>query len=358
MGFEHWRNMPEQDVTKKNKEEREMSRRSFLKAAGAASIVAGGVMAFNKIDKILDWFEEDEENEDIESIANGGEEVSKEVEKRELSEAEKIAKEILDTFNLPAVGRRFDPQVFTKDFYMAQQFQESRGRKELESGSKAKGVYQNKADSVVEVVEYLNFLRESTADGPANERVDYTGPESITMEQAEEVSEYFKEVANYGRATGKLYLQAIHDPEYKYCDGKPNKDVFRGLSPKEQQERLLIAYHDGPAQRINPKGATKNGRDYVKYVFEHMETIADLRDRFEKAGMSRDLDYAILKIMRELERGENRNTKKHPHARETAINLWMKKLQKAHMDLWRKTGNPEERISNDVIRDIFPKDKK
>lgn len=357
MGFENWREAPDQNVAKrereKDKDEEGMSRRGFLKAAGVATVAAGGVMAFNKIDRILDLFDKDEEFEEIEEI-----EEKPRVEQRELSEAEKIAKEILDTFNLPAVGRRFDSKVFTKDFYMAQQFQESRGRKELESGSNAKGVYQNKADSVVEVVEYLDFLRDSTADGPAEARVDYLGPETISDKQAEEVSEYFKVVADYGRATGKLYLQAIHDPEYKYCDGKPNKDVFRGLPVKEQQERLLVAYHDGPAQRVNPKGASPNGRDYVKYVFEHMETIADLRSRFEKAGMSRDLDYAILKLMRELERKENRNNKEHPHARETAINFWIKKLQDAHMELWKKTGNPEDKISSDTIREMFPKAKK
>jgi hypothetical protein len=359
MRIEEWKNFSDnknKNRRRSQKEEVNSGRRKFLKLMGASGVALAGASVVKKLDNIFDWLDEDEKKEEVKKVEEIEEEdESSHVERRELKGAEKIAQEILDTFNLPAMRRRIDSEVFTKDFYMAQQFQESRGEKEAESKAGARGVYQNKPVSVMEVVEYLDFLRDKTADSPVDEKIDYLGPESLNREEAEEVSKWFTKVANYGRATGKLYLQSIHDPEYKYNNGKPNKDIFRGKSAREQQKRLLVAYHDGPAQRVNPSGASENGKNYVKYVFKHMETIEDLRTRLEKAGMSPDLDYAILKIMRELERKENKNTKENPKRREEVINFWLKKLQDSHMALWRKTGDVDDRISNREIRAVFSK---
>jgi hypothetical protein len=156
----------------------------------------------------------------------------------------------------------------------------------------------------------------------------------------------FLEKSDFGRATGKLFLLSMHDKKTAY-NNPPNPDVFRSKSPKKQQELLLLAYHDGPARRLNPEKASENGKNYVLFVRQHMATIADLRNRLERAEMSRDLDYSILKILQELDRKENQGRT------EEVINHWLKKLQEAHMVMWAQNDNFGQPLKNDEVRRIF-----
>jgi hypothetical protein len=329
MGFEN-----SGELNKKNKEDelKDPGRRKFLKdlligSAGLAVSVSPLRKAFGE-----------EKKKEIKTI-------KPKIEKFEFN-AEKIAQEILRAYNSSAISCRFNPEVFTQDFFMAQQFQESRGDYQAESSSGARGVYQNKPVSVKDVIEYLAFLRKYTRNLPASQRCDYNGPNSISLKEAEEISKLFLEKADYGRATGKLYLLSIHDKESKY-NNSPNPDVFRSKSPERQQELLLLSYHDGPSCRLHPEKASENAKEYVHLVKKCMKTIADIRDRFERAGISRNLNYAILKILQELDRKENRNKSKE------VISHWLEKLQQAHRKKWQENGNIKESLNIEEISKIF-----
>jgi hypothetical protein len=381
MGFGNFNNQPEFIIkgnenelanSKKNNDDPEdPAKRIFIQGGAAFLAVAGGIALDEKIRKIFNGHDDSatypenqvkataevkhpkpgmkqkegaiEEKVTAKNTVEPAKPEKKEM--RELTGAEKIAEEILRTYNSPAVSQRFDSKVFTKDFVMAQQFQETRYDSSLVSSAGARGVYQNIDESITDVLKYLGFLRKHTANESADKRVDYAGPARISKQEVSDIGALFKQKDDYGRSVGKLYLLSIHDPETDY--NTKNRDVFRGKSPAEQQRLLLISYHDGPGQRLNPSGVSENGRNYVEKVFKHKEVIAGLRDSLQRSGMSRELDYAIIKIMKEMERKENRQ-----RPEETKI-AWLKKLQLAHMEKWKKTGDYNAKLSVAEIGRIF-----
>lgn len=375
-GFSNWEKLHEEDYKefkpdwKKNKRKNEpvnINRRKFLVTSVYGALGVASLVAMGRLDDAIDFFSQDKEleekkDEELEikqpktkkpedvsdALEPDGIKQENQLDKsREKHYApEKIAQEILRAYNIPAVARRFDQDVFTKDFFMAQQFQESRGNQAAESNAGARGVYQNRPESVMGVVRYLAFLRRETGGFPAGERCDYAGPDNVSREEADKISALFLEKSDFGRATGKLFLLSMHDEATAY-NNPPNPDVFRSKSPEEQQKLLLLAYHDGPVCRLHPEDASENGKDYVAFVRQHMDKIADLRNRLQQAEMSRDLDYSILKILQELDRKENQAKD------EEVINHWLKKLQEAHMAMWAKNDNFGQPLKNNEIRKIF-----
>lgn len=357
------------------KEERiSLERRNFLKKSAIG--VLGLLASMKGLDKAIDFFSQDEKQEKKNLIKDFDEQETDEIATKEpetrkpdnipeaikpesnlkenkgdnkhekIFSAEELAQELLRVHNSSAITRRFDRNVFTKDFFIAQQFQESRGDHTAESSAGARGVYQNKPKSVIAVVKFLNLLREKTKNLPKEDCCDYTGPKDISIEEARKVSALFLKKADYGRAVGKLYLLVIHDQDSKY-NNPPNPDVFRSKPISRQQELLLLAYHDGPPRRRYPEKASEKAKQYVRLVKRYMEIIANLRDLFEKAEMSRDLDYAILKILQELDRKENRNKTKE------VVYKWLRELQKAHMAKWKDTENFKKPLDNHEIRKLF-----
>lgn len=336
MGFES-----SGELNKKNGEDelKNPGRRKFLK-----DLLIGSAGLAVSVSPLGEAFGE-EKKEKIKTVKPKTEKFINDSREREFN-AEELAQEILRVYNSPAVACRRDPKVFTTDFSMAQQFQESRGEHDKESSSGARGVYQNKAISVKDVIEYLSFLRNHTRYLPTNRRCDYHGPSSISLKKAEEISKLFLKKADYGRATGKLYLLLIHDKESKF-NNPPNPDVFRSKSPERQQELLLLSYHDGPSCRHYPEKVSENAKKYVQLVRKHMKTIAGIRNRFEQVGIPRDLNYAILRILQELDRKENRNKS------DEVISHWLEKLQQAQRQKWKKSGNTREFLSVEEIRKLF-----
>jgi len=375
MEYKGWGNL--------NKEEEINSeRRKFLKKSALGFF--GVVASVKALDKVLDFFSQDVDDENekkADDINNNNENIKEELDKNEIEikkprtkksqkisdvikpekslskgrqenlvekilNAEEMAEEVLRVYNSPALLRRFDESIFTKDFFIAQQFQESRGDYTAESSAGARGVYQNKPESVIDVVRFLALLREKTKDLPRGERCDYVGQDDISEEDAKKISALFLKKADYGRAVGKLYLLSIHDKDSKW-NNDPNPDVFRSKSPKKQQELLLLSYHDGPSRRRNPQNASQDAKKYLNLVERHMRVIVDIRSRLEKAEMSKDLDYAILKILQKLDNRESRNKT------EEVISYWLQKLQKRHINKWKQDNNFGQPLNNNEIRSLF-----
>jgi len=267
--------------------------------------------------------------------------------KLERIRAEVLAEEILRVYNSPAISCRFDSDVFAKNFVIAQQYEESRYRADAESDAEAVGVYQVKPEAICEVIKFLSFLRGLTDGAEEKYRCDYQGPDMITETQAEAIGDVLKKKkSDYGRAVGKLYLLAMHDKNSAF-NNSPNRDVFRGKSPEEQQDLLLVAYHDGPSMRLRPERASRFGKEYVVAVHRRIKIIENLRKKLARAGLSEDLDYAIIKIMREMERKENR---KDPYA---AADRWIVILRRAQLAKWKKEGK-DRFLEEAEIKSLFP----
>jgi len=317
--------VPPQDKEDDDLEEK-INRRKALKkifkfGVGTAAVMVGvkgmdelfpeeeGVK--NKINKNTEQKEKDQINQsrgteevdnknpdkNIEKISEQPKQVEeRETERIEVNEnmnAEEIAKEILRVFETKEIYKKMPADVFTSDFFIAQQFQESRYKKESKSSLGASGVYQNLSSSIIDVVKYLDTLRRK-------EKVDYRGPSRINHRRAEEIKKLLSKEENCGRAIGKSYLLSIYDPNYKY-NQSPNKNVFIGKSPKEVQKLLMIAYHDGPSARFNPEECSKNAKNYYRSIFNFMNEIKVIRKNLSEFDFSGEEDYAVMLILRELD---------------------------------------------------------
>jgi len=300
-----------------NNSEADMNRRQALKkmlkiGAGTAAVMIGAK-------KISELLPEEKEEADDNQAGKKSEAVQQEQPRQDLNQAEpdsartdqgkenkkrtaevnekmnpeEIAEEILRAFYNNEVVSKMPPEVFTPDFFIAQQFQESRYDKTRVSRDGASGVYQNLPVSIMEVVEYLNALRKK-------ENVDYQGPSKIDNKKAEEIKKILSKKEDWGRAIGKLYLLSIYDPDYKY-NQYPNKNVFADKSPQEIQKLLLISYHDGPGKRYNPEKCSRNARNYYRSVFNFKEEIKQIRKKLATFNFSGEEDYAVVLILRELD---------------------------------------------------------
>ncbi len=226
------------------------------------------------------------------------------VEINENMKAEDISEEMLRVFMKPAVIKKMPKEIFNSDFFIAQQFQESRFNKKATSSMGAKGVYQNLPDSIIEVVRYLDNLRKKR-------EIDYKGPKNIDDEMARKIKNSLGKKEDWGRAAGKLYLLSIYDPDYKF-NQQPNNNVFAGKTSKEVQKLLLIAYHDGPKARVNSEKCSQNAKNYCHLVFNFMAEIKEIRKSLAEINFSGEEDYAVMKILKKLDnyRGHGQDKKK------------------------------------------------
>ena len=206
-----------------------------------------------------------------------------------------IAEEIVKSFRTKTLNRRFNSEVFSRDFWLALQFQESRFNEKAVSPKGAKGSFQVMPIAIQAVIEYLNFLKEK-------EGITYSGPENISLSMAKRISALFKKNSQYCEAFGKIYLLSIYDKDYD-LNQAPNRDVFRKRSIKEQQRLLLYSYHEGPELRLQPHQASSLSKKYVKNIFGFMKTICGLRKRLMRVGLKgEEADKTIIALMVELDR--------------------------------------------------------
>lgn len=220
---------------------------------------------------------------------------TKKVDKKQKTKEVLIAEEIVKSFRTKTLNKRFNSEVFSRDFWLALQFQESRFNEKAVSPKGAKGSFQVMPIAIQSVIEYLNFLKEK-------EGIVYSGPENISLSMAKRISALFKKNSQYCEAFGKIYLLSIYDKDYD-LNQAPNRDVFRKRSIKEQQRLLLYSYHEGPELRLQPHQASSLSKKYVKNIFGFMKTICGLRKRLMRVGLKgEEADKTIIALMVELDR--------------------------------------------------------
>jgi len=264
-----------------------------------------------------------------------------------------IAKEMLRLFDTDELKRFFPGEVFSSDFFIAQTFQESRGKKEVTSSTGARGVMQNFPGSVIDAIVYLDAMR-------SRGLIPYRGPSKIKdRAQAAGIIEYFTKNVNYGRAAGKIYEQAIFNPIYKF-NTKPNENIFRGKSSREMQRLVLISYHDGPPARYKSdreliaaakNRARKSGKkfreaDSAVYYYKKIFMLMDLETQVKKLYKNKNLilKYEDMAVDRMLHVMERHNFSKSKLKEQTL--LFIGKLDEKKKELGRD-------LSRGEIMDVF-----
>lgn len=290
-------------------------RRKFLKWAGGLAIAGSGASGAYKL---AGMFSDDEnaKNNKPDSRKNltqkdeltgkAREEYEALKTKQGINPLERETKNIADVF-LKAYyelsrSKFWPADVFTTDFFIAQQLQESKYKKEAESQAGALGIMQNMEVSIKDVVRYLNKLK-------SRGKYNYNGPEELADKQLTEIKELIKERADYSRAFGKLYLIMLKDPQYGY--GIARNEYKRG-DIKETQKKLLANYNGGLGNVGNrPEGLwPRESKDYCKKVFNYMERIENIRQALKDNGFDQNNDYAVMLLAREMDKAKNKSERK------------------------------------------------
>ncbi len=158
--------------------------------------------------------------------------------------AKKVANLISKYYEVLTGAEGFFPkELFSDDFFISIQFQESRYKPDAVSKSGAVGIMQTKAVVIKDLMESLARFKRSNPNLIRDEI-----PEKLSDEVVNEVLELIKKDANLGRATGKLYFASLL---HRYGVGK--KEFERG-DIRGAQKILAAAYNYGPRAKRVPSG--------------------------------------------------------------------------------------------------------
>lgn len=206
-----------------------------------------------------------------------------------------VSEQILKNFGTDIVQSRFDSKVFTPDFWLAVQFQESRFNPKAVSHKGAKGDFQVTPIAVQAVIKYYYFLKQKKA------LTTYHGPKKISFALAKKVCNLFASYPEYCEVFGKSYFVVIHDPEYIW---NKKKDFFRGKPIWEQRARLLYSYNAGPKYRY--KKPLSSSVLYANNIFVVMDKICFVRQELRQQGYNgRELKQQIKILMRTADKKGN-----------------------------------------------------
>jgi len=279
---------------------KDISRREFNKLFGLTA--AGLVLGLNpleaeagnqakktgdkntkeKISEIRRGLREQTEAAENQKASNDGKK-----EKENKFDAEATVKSCLAAYD--ELARRKDiwpTNLFTDDFLIALQAQESKGDPKAVSPAGALGIMQVMPGTISEVHRYLG--RQKNSKG-----LKYDGPVELSDREKAEIEKLILTKGDYGRAYGKIYLMRLFDNRHGF---KMGNEEYREGKIEEAQKNLLAAYNAGPG---NVSKVDKNGRrqmkwqifwpaetrKYWKRVFEYKQLIARSKNMFKTCGL-------------------------------------------------------------------------
>ncbi|MCU0679076.1 MAG: transglycosylase SLT domain-containing protein [Planctomycetes bacterium] len=208
-------------------------------------------------------------------------------EKENKFDAEATVKSCLTAYD--ELARRKDiwpADLFTDDFVIALQAQESKGDPKAVSPAGALGIMQVMPGTISEVHRYLG--KQKNAKG-----LKYDGPVELSDQEKAEIEKLILTKGDYGRAYGKIYLMRLFDNRHGFKIG--NEDYRLG-NIEEAQKNLLAAYNAGPGNvsKVDKKGQRQmkwqifwpaETRKYWKRVFEYKQLIARSKNIFKTCGL-------------------------------------------------------------------------
>ena len=305
MNFEHGEkinNLLENQSVKKvsgKGKEFDPERRKFIKAGIGGAL---GLAGLGTIKKSIDFFTggdkddsfyenqnecdsskiiNEEENNEPKEILEKTEPLNAHKERIEISETKNIADDFLDAYHELRKTEFWNSKILTDNLFMAQQLQESKYKKDSESGAGAVGVMQTRGTSIRDIPMFLAKLKR-------NVNFKYNGPDNLDDKQVEEIKSLIKKHADYGRAFGKIYMAMLCDNKYGYGVGE---DSCKRGDIKTAQKEILAVFNGGlgnityrlkgcSRQTKSEREWPKETREYYKKVFNYEQRIKNIKQAF------------------------------------------------------------------------------
>ncbi len=235
-----------------------------------------------------------------------------------------LADIFLDKYLELSLKEKYWPHnLFTPEFLIAIQIQETNFDPQAESKKHAIGIMQNMDISIQDVARFLTILAR-------HEQIKYSGPESFTVNELKKIKKLIKNNANYSRAFGKLFLMAL----YKlYNVGK--KELEKGKI-EEAQKKLAACYNGGYTLNKKPSWRwPRESRHYAKMVITYKHLIEKARVQLKKQQIVSNNNYVAMLIVRDM--------RKHNNLSPRVIPTYISKLKRAEQERGRPLNDKELR---------------
>ncbi len=209
----------------------------------------------------------------------------------ELTPMQNLAEEVLRSYHEIFRKENFlPPKIFSKNFLIATQLQESKYDPEAESHAGAVGVMQIMPNTIKDTIRCLHIFRKKGI-------TDFSGPKmnELSEEDIEELKNLIKEKADYGRAFGKTYFAAL----FKIYNIGVSE--YKKGNTKLAQKKLLAGYNGGLKTRSLPERRwRKETKNYCRRIFTYMDYLDDFQKKLKQNNIKSNNDYLSMLLVKEM----------------------------------------------------------
>ncbi|PIP34134.1 hypothetical protein COX22_00640 [Candidatus Falkowbacteria bacterium CG23_combo_of_CG06-09_8_20_14_all_49_15] len=198
----------------------------------------------------------------------------------------KFLDSILDIYHQLSSQEAFFPKnIFSTDFLIAQQIQESNYQPAAVSSAEAYGVMQTRDIAVLDVHRYLKILNRKNNTDYAFANYD----EKLSGLDLKIIQEYIKKYPDYSRALGKIFLMCLHGQD-GYAIGRKTKNSVNA------QKEILLAYNGGTSILKRKKSpAYKIAKEYADAIIKLKDIIGMIRRKAKERKIFFD-NYQVAKL--------------------------------------------------------------
>ena len=202
----------------------------------------------------------------------------------------------------------FPKKIFSQDFLLCIQAQESSFKKDALSPVGAAGSMQVMPDTVRDIINYINKI---------DSRVNFK-KEDLSDETINEIVKLIRQNYNLGEAFGKLYLAQIFNGFGIGQKSLENNWITLG------RKKILAVYNWGignfSKNPTNEESWPKETKDYIEKIFSDLETLQGINARL-------NIDGDNQKIRKSNKKEIASKFKTHPQAIKKALVLEMRKFK-------------------------------
>ncbi len=181
-------------------------------------------------------------------------------------------------------------KIFTPEFLIAIQLQETKFNPKAKSRKGAIGIMQNMDISIKDVARFLTILAKKG-------EIKYNGPTNLTNKQLKEIKKAIKENADYSRVFGKLFLMTL------YRLYKVGQKEYQSGQIELTQKKIAACYNGGYSLYKKPEWRwPRESRHYARKVIFYKHLLENIHSQLKKEHIISNQNYASMLIAQQAEK--------------------------------------------------------